>query len=95
MANLTRVNFIALMLLLGGCATVPPPVTAPVPCTPAPTAVKPPAPPVTPNLQPADWNALPGWNDDQELAAWDSWLQSCSALKAKPDGRRYVPLPRI
>lgn len=88
MTNLTRVNFIALVLLLGGCATVPPPVAGPVPCPPVPTAppaVTPPVPAVTPNLRPADWNVLPGWNDDQELAAWDSWLQSCTALKAKPE----------
>lgn len=83
MTNLFRVNFIAVVLLLGGCAAVPPPVVAPVPCVPA--VAPPPAPAVVPNLQPADWSALPGWNDDQLLAAWDSWLQSCVALKAKPE----------
>ncbi|MDR3391094.1 MAG: murein transglycosylase A [Sulfuriferula sp.] len=88
MTSLFRVNFILLVLLLGGCATVPPPVASSVQCTPAvtvPPAVTPPAPTVTPNLQAVDWDALPGWNDDQELAAWNGWLQSCAALQAKPD----------
>lgn len=78
MANLLRVNFIALLLLIGGCTTVPAPVLSPPSTTPPVTTV-------TPNLQPADWNVLPGWNDDQFSAAWDSWLLSCSALKSKPD----------
>ena len=91
MTNLFRVNFIALALVLGGCATVPPSVVSTVPCPPTPCppavppVVTPPVPTVTPNLQLSDWNALPGWRDDQVLAAWDSWLQSCGALKAKPE----------
>lgn len=78
MANLFRVHFMALLLLFGGCATVSQPPVTPPPTTPPVTVV-------TPNLQPADWSALPGWYDDQLSAAWDSWLLSCTALKSKPD----------
>lgn len=96
MTHLFRANFITLVLLLSGCASVPVPVPVsppkapasaplcpPVPATPA--VVPPPVVTVTPNLQLADWLALPGWQDDDLLAAWDTWLQSCTALKSKPD----------
>ncbi|MHB1676145.1 MAG: murein transglycosylase A [Sulfuriferula sp.] len=78
------------MFMLGGCATAPParvplaetvPVLCPAPPSPAPV----PAITVTPNLRAADWSALPGWQDDQLLSAWDSWLQSCAVLKSQPD----------
>lgn len=85
---------IAGLLMLGGCATtappgnktapaVAPPVLCPPPSAPPPTPVA--RPPVTENLRPADWSALPGWQDDQLSSAWNAWLQSCNALKAKPD----------
>ncbi len=83
---------IAGLLLFGGCATVPPgnkptssespPVLCPPPSIPPPSP--PVHPPVTQNLRPADWSALPGWQDDQLVSAWNTWLQSCNALKAKP-----------
>ncbi|MHB8846978.1 MAG: murein transglycosylase A [Burkholderiales bacterium] len=80
------------MLLLGGCASAPPvnktiPGSAPVLCPPTPVPAPAPIPrlPVTQNLRPADWNALPGWQNDQLLSAWNTWLQSCNVLKAKPD----------
>ena len=89
MTNLFRVKFVAVLLLLGGCATERPPVVSPAVCPPVvmPPPVSTPSEPVpvAPNLQLVEWNALPGWRDDKVLAAWDSWLQSCSALKAKPD----------
>lgn len=97
MTHLFRANFITLVLLLAGCASVPVPapvppkatVPAPVLCPPVPVTppatVTPPVVTVTPNLQLADWSALPGWQDDDLLAAWDSWLQSCEALKSNPD----------
>ena len=85
---------IAGLLMLGGCATTAPPGNKTAPAVspsvlcPPPSA-PPPAPvarlPVTENLRPADWSALPGWQDDQLSSAWNAWLQSCNALKAKPD----------
>ncbi len=84
-------------VLLGGCATaprapapisVPAPVPAQAPVTllcPPPAPVPPPQVTVTPNLRPADWSALPGWRDDTLLSAWNSWLESCTALKSRPD----------
>lgn len=85
---------IAGLLMLGGCATTAPPgnktapavspsVLCPPPSAPPPAPVA--RPPVTENLRPADWSALPGWQDDQLSSAWNAWLQSCNALKSKPD----------
>jgi len=80
-------------LLLGGCATQPqplPPVTPkPLPpvVAPTPPVTPPPIPTVSPNLSAADWRALPGWQDDNLLAAWPAWLQSCSTLKNRPEWR--------
>ncbi|BBP03120.1 membrane protein [Sulfuriferula plumbiphila] len=38
-----------------------------------------------PNLSPADWSSLPGWQDDNLLWAWPAWLQSCTVLKTRPE----------
>ncbi|MCC6193055.1 MAG: murein transglycosylase A [Burkholderiales bacterium] len=64
----------ALVLLLGGCQTVPP---APKP-TPTP-------PPVAARAQytPAPWADLPGWSDDAVAAAWPAFLVGCRALVAR------------
>ena len=71
----TSLRWIAVFLLLwlGGCAVVPParpPVTPPPP----PAAV----------LQPADWPQLPGWTDNDALAAWPAFLAGCGPLKKQP-----------
>jgi membrane-bound lytic murein transglycosylase A len=82
MTYLTRVKLVLSLLLLGGCAAVPPTPTA-VTCPPPGVPVVEPA--VVPNLRLANWDALPGWADDDLLAAWGSWLQSCAGLQGKPD----------
>ncbi|HZX33720.1 MAG TPA: murein transglycosylase A [Rhodocyclaceae bacterium] len=37
-------------------------------------------------LQPAAWQELPGWKDDDVRAAWPGFLQSCRGLAGKPQG---------
>ena len=93
MRHLVRTAFVLTALLLGGCATQPqplPPVTPkPLPpvVAPTPPVTPPPIPTVSPNLSAADWRTLPGWQDDNLLAAWPAWLQSCSTLKNRPEWR--------
>jgi membrane-bound lytic murein transglycosylase A len=93
MRHLVRTAFVLTALLLGGCATQPqpvPPVTPkPLPpvVAPTPPVAPPPIPTVSPNLSAADWRTLPGWQDDNLLAAWPAWLQSCSTLKNRPEWR--------
>ena len=98
MSTFNRTALLLAALLIGGCATQPqpippappkpqPPVVTPtVPMTP-PTVPPSPIPTLAPNLFPADWNALPGWQDDDALAAWPAWLQSCSTLKNRAEWR--------
>ncbi|HUW29477.1 MAG TPA: murein transglycosylase A [Sulfuriferula sp.] len=99
MRQLARTALILAALMSGGCATQPtPPAPKPAPpaapqpkpapsvvCPPPTPEVPPPVPPVTPNLSPADWSSLPGWQDDNLLRAWPVWLQSCTALKTRPE----------
>ncbi len=84
MTYLTRVKLGLSLLLLAGCAAVPPATT---PALHPPPAVVPPLvePAIAPNLKLANWDALPGWRDDELLAAWSSWIQSCAGLQSKPD----------
>jgi membrane-bound lytic murein transglycosylase A len=68
-----------LLMLLGGCAAVPP---LPPPAPPvAPPAVLPPA---APALLPASWDTVAGWFEDDPAQAWEAFLQSCAALKNQP-----------
>lgn len=98
MRHFVRTAFVLTALLLGGCATQPqpvPPVTPkPLPpvVTPTPPVTPPPIPTVSPNLSAADWRTLPGWQDDNLLAAWPAWLQSCSTLKNRPEWREACAL---
>ena len=97
MRYFVRTALILTALWLSGCATQPqpaptvtpkpqPPVVTPtLPTTPPVTP--PPIPAIAPNLSAADWGALPGWQDDNLLAAWPAWLQSCSTLKNRPEWR--------
>lgn len=71
----TQLRWLSLLLalLLSACAVAPtPPIT---PVTPPP-AVLPPA-----VLKPADWPQLPGWAENDALAAWPAFLASCGPLK--------------
>lgn len=78
-------------LLLASCALVKPPEPAAVPCPacpacpPAGTIETPALPPAKP-LQPAAWEDLPGWSDDDLRQAWPAFLQSCRGLAGKPQG---------
>ena len=68
---------LALALLLSGCVTAPTPPIKPV--TPAPPVPAPAPSPVV--LKPADWAQLPGWAENDALAAWPAFLASCGPLK--------------
>lgn len=92
-----RASLFAGLALLGACATpVPTPSTPPpaagdaAPALPPPP--QPPAPPAPqpalptpaqawPTLKPANWPAVPGWNDDAVAEAWPALLAGCRALK--------------
>ncbi len=74
-----RAAALCLMLALAACATTPaapsPPVEdAPVPA-PTPTA---PRPPSSEGVSPA---TLPGWNDEDHLAAFEAWAVGCTAAR--------------
>lgn len=79
----TRARFAALALVFGlaACATPPGP-TAPTPTLPPaePPIVAPvtPAPGPPAGLSPA---ALPGWDHEDHLAAFDAWLDGCGAAR--------------
>lgn len=66
----------------------PPVKTAPIPIPdrqPEPPADKKPEPvaqaPDYSHLQPAKWEAIDGWAQDNLVQAWGAWMQSCSTLK--------------
>lgn len=72
---------LALGLLLAACATSPAPSapSAPPPePTPAPVPVSPTPPVAPPGLSPA---ALPGWDHEDHLAAFDAWVDGCGAAR--------------
>ena len=90
-----RSLFLLPVLLLAGCALLPPPEPAAVtcpPCAPCPSCPPPPtvpaAPPAKP-LQAAAWQDLPGWSDDDLRAAWPAFQQSCRGLVGKPHGPQW------
>ena len=72
--------------LLAGCAVVPAPtcpLTQPCPACPACPPTEPAKPPEKP-LQPADWSDLIGWQDDDQVAAFDAFLSSCGKIESQP-----------
>lgn len=87
-----------LLVVLAGCATAPAPVPTPAPvpvppvadCSPAkpcpscPPPVTEPARPAEKPLQAADWPDLPGWQNDDQLAAFEAFRASCSTLESQP-----------
>lgn len=84
--------------VLAGCASLRPQATiatapaGPVCQAPAACPVCPVCPPATPvpppakPLQPANWQDLPGWGDDDVRSAWPAFLQSCRGLPGKAHG---------
>lgn len=68
----------ALLLLLAGCAAVPP---APS-CPPCPT-IEAPKPAAKP-LHPANWADLPGWEGDDHAAALELFKAQCATLGKRP-----------
>src|SRR5512143_650684 len=93
-ANSTALRQFAAAALLAavfaGCATRPPAQTAgcppPAPCPPCPVCpgVPPSVEPSARPLQPARWEDLPGWRDDDLAPAFAAFLESCKLLAAKP-----------
>jgi len=69
---------------------IPPPVTAPTP-TPVPA---PPAKPGPPQLVPATYAALPGWDRDDVRAAWPAFMSSCGVLVKKADWKEVCTIAR-
>lgn len=84
-----------------GVATVPAEVAAPAPpvvepvapppaAAPAVEPLPPPAIPPTPServgrLLPANWDALPGWREDDMRGVWSAFLHSCRALRSRAE----------
>lgn len=75
----------ALMLALAACATPPPaappapaPTPAPAPVIPGPPPVEPAPPPAPAGISPA---TLPGWADEDHLAAFEAWAGSCRVAR--------------
>ena len=89
--GLASVTALFLSALLAACATptsvAPPCAACECPQCPAPAVV--PAIPVTPPppvkpMQPARWSDLPGWSEDDVVAALPAFMQSCRGLASKP-----------
>ncbi|MFD1122884.1 murein transglycosylase A [Methylophilus flavus] len=95
--GLSQLGLLVGLLLLAGCQTnapLPPKKSPPK----APTSV--PVVPQKPDasaidlkpptqqyalLNPASWSEIPGLENENWLASWTAWLQSCQGLKKKPD----------
>ena len=68
---------------------LPPAASTSVPSRPAPTPAPPPAGPFARTLQPAKWSDLPGWNEDDQAAAWPAFIASCRGVASKPHGASW------
>ena len=42
-------------------------------------------------MRAASWSEVPGWNNDDLVAAWPAFLQSCRALASKPQWLLWRP----
>ena len=90
----------ALLAFFAGCALQPPtpPAAAQTCPSAAPCPVCPVCPAVTPELPKAktleavNWSDLPGWMDDDPIAAWPAFLRSCTRLKAHAAWRESCTL---
>ncbi|MBI2306074.1 MAG: murein transglycosylase A [Rhodocyclales bacterium] len=90
-----------LLLLLAACAgprapqpaapvaSAAAPCAACAPCPKCPGAE--PAPPAAKPLQPARWDDIAGWNEDDPRAAWPAFLLSCRGLAGKPQWPLWQP----
>jgi membrane-bound lytic murein transglycosylase A len=65
---------LATVVLLAACEALPPPVRPQPPLPVEPRA----------RFEPVDWNALPGWREDDLEAAWTAFAAGCRALKSGP-----------
>ncbi|MCI0509503.1 MULTISPECIES: MltA domain-containing protein [Chromohalobacter] len=68
---LVRMAWLLPLLVLGACSSQPRAPSTPPPAT-------------SEHMQPMAWQALPGWRDDNVIAAWSAFLASCSRLEQKP-----------
>ena len=66
-----------LALTLAACATAPTGAPGPAPAPPAEPAPPPAAPPAA-GISPA---SLPGWNEEDHLAAFEAWTQGCGVAR--------------
>lgn len=82
MARLRICSVLTLAALISACGSLPrPPETRPTPTVPT-------APPSAAfALQPARWDALPGWQEDDLVPAWSAFLRSCQPLNSQPHWR--------
>ena len=73
---------VGLALTLAACATTP--VAGPVPPEPGPSVPAPapdPAPAPTPPPEGLSPATLPGWNDEDHLAAFEAWAVGCTVAR--------------
>ena len=70
MIRVARNGLLAAALVLVGCVTPP--------------VVSPPKEPAHAVFTPATYAEMPGWNDDQQQAAWPAFLVGCKVLVARP-----------
>lgn len=90
-ASITEIQYrcgglLAAALLVAGCETSAPRLPGPAPAVPP--VMSEAAPSVAPaavgaRLQPAMWDELPGWHEDDFAAAWPALLRGCAALKTR------------
>ena len=71
-----RWTAVCVAFLMGGCALTPTPPVIQTPPPKPPVAVPPSA-----ILKAVDWAQLPGWMDNDALAAWPVFMASCGPLK--------------
>ena len=64
----------------------PPAASTPIAPRPAPAPTPPSGGGFPRTLQPAKWADLPGWNDDDQAAAWPAFIASCRGVASKPHG---------
>lgn len=73
--SLPLLGCLLLLLLVAGCTSAPVPTTSPGGSPEAKVERK---------ERVTDWHNLPGWSQDQPMAAWSAFQESCSRLKRKP-----------